>query len=227
MHISSLPYNLSRNFTHTPMLDQSYQNAELITSIAKRNTQAFEEFYEHYAPITYALILRIVHERTLADEILQETFLQVWGKASEYHSDISPAAWVYRIARMRSLEALRWSLREPIQQTAHLQAVYQEARSHATALQSVIACQTEPTLYENRPAIRVIASDPVQQVLGNMSEEQRVCLELAFFGGLTQQQIADFLHSPKDRVRGMIRTGLETLKSVLSMPIQQKGGVPA
>ncbi len=208
------------------MLDQSYQDAGLIASIAKRNTQAFEQFYEHYAPTTYALILRIVHERTLADEILQETFLQVWGKAIEYRSDISPAAWVYRIARMRSLEALRWSLREPVQQMAHLQAVYAEARSHTTALRTD-ATHTNGNVPENRPKIRILTSDPVQQVLGTMPEEQRVCLELAFFGGMTQQQIADFLQSPRDRVRSMIGGGLDSLKGLLPKLTYPEGGIAA
>ena len=207
------------------MLGQSYQDADLVSSITKRNTQAFEQFYEHNAPTAYALILRIVHDRMLADEILQETFLQVWGKAGEYKGEISPAAWVYRIARMRSLEALRWSLREPTQQTAHLQAVYQEARAHA--IQPLVASANGHIPIENRPIIRIITADPVQQVLGTMPEEQRMCLELAFFGGMTQQQIADFLQSPKDRVLSMIRGGLDILGGVLPTLTYQEGGIAA
>ncbi|HET9222008.1 MAG TPA: sigma-70 family RNA polymerase sigma factor, partial [Roseiflexaceae bacterium] len=79
----------------------------LLTMIARRDPDALAALYDRHAQTVYNLIARIVQEPGTADEVLQDTFWQVWQKAGEFHRSGTAAAWLYRIARNKSLDQLR------------------------------------------------------------------------------------------------------------------------
>ena len=90
------------------MFDPSTLTDEaLLRRVASGDRRGFEVLYDRQASATYGLILRIVRDRTVADDVLQEAFWQVWKRASEYRGEGQVAAWIFRIARNRSLDELR------------------------------------------------------------------------------------------------------------------------
>jgi RNA polymerase sigma-70 factor (ECF subfamily) len=79
----------------------------LLQRVAQQDAAALEELYDRHAQVIYNLIMRIVRETTLAEELLQETFWQVWRQADKFRGEGTAVAWLYRIARNKSLDQLR------------------------------------------------------------------------------------------------------------------------
>jgi len=186
------------------MLDHSDES--LLHLIARRDAEAFEVFYDRHAQMAYNLIMRIVREPALADDVLQETFWQVWKKATEFRGEGVAAAWLYRIARNRSLDQLRHQKARPQPVTTTLldEAVHQTAQPsshfHAPVEHTAEKAQTRQS---------------VRQALSHIPTEQRECIELAYFEGLSQREIAEQIDSPIGTVKTRMRLGLEKLERLL------------
>lgn len=184
---------------------------ELLQLIAKRNADAFEALYDRHAQIIYNLLLRIIGEASTAEELVQECFWQVWQKASDYRGAGAGAAWIYRIARNRGLDRLR-------QRNARPQTV-------ALELEEVSAGSTR---YGQSPSVETAVEQSweqqqVRQSLASIPEEQRVILELAYFEGMTQSEIADYLALPIGTIKSRIRLGVEKLERLLGATGLRRG----
>lgn len=185
--------------TQTSALQKS--DAELLQSIARRELDAYEALYDRYADMLYSLICRIVQDTAVADEVLQETFWQVWQSAVEYRGSGSTKAWISQIARHRSLDELR----------------RRKARPQKVAV-DVETAQRMGERYQSSAAEDAERQLDRQQVLGaleNLPEEQRECLMLAYFEGLSQRQIAETVQAPVGTIKSRIRIGLEKLEHLL------------
>lgn len=192
----------------------------LLHRIAGGDRQAFEALYDRYATVAYSLILRIVRDRALADDVLQETFWQIWKRAGEYRGEGQVAAWLYRIARNRSLDEVRRQQRAPVAAVESLDAWQTDAGS------------AEAGSHTRHPLLRRLAASRqssdaasqftqdqrrrhVQDALATIPHEQRTCLELAYFDGMSQQQIADHVNLPLGTVKTRMRMGLAKLEHIL------------
>ena len=173
----------------------------LIRQISRRDSEALADLYDRHAQTVYNLIMRIVREQPSADEILQDTFWQVWQKAETFQQGHA-AAWLYRIARNKSLDWLRRQKTRP--QTA---LSLDEPGPMATSVAA-------PTLVEHTVA-QSWQQEQIQQALTNLPPEQRQCLELAFFEGLSQRQIAEYTQTPVSTVKTRIQIALEKVERVL------------
>jgi len=207
--------------TQNHMLDQSTSSDEvLLRKIADGDRQAFEALYDRHAAVAYSLIMRIVRDRALADDILQETFWQVWRRAGEYRGEGRVAAWLYRIARNRSLDEVRRLQRSPVTAAESLDAWQTDAASageggrvHHPLLRRLAASRhagdvaSQFTQDQRRRHI--------QDALATIPPEQRTCLELAYFEGMSQQQIAEHVRLPLGTVKTRMRMGLAKLEHIL------------
>lgn len=173
----------------------------LLLQIRRRNSEALAVLYDRHAQTVYNLIMRIVREQASADEILQDTFWQVWQKAETFQQGHA-AAWLYRIARNKSLDWLRRQKTRP-QPALSLDEPGDFAATVAA-----------PTLVEHTVA-QSWQQEQIHQALANLPPEQRQCLELAFFEGLSQRQIADYMQTPVSTVKTRIQSALEKLERVL------------
>ena len=173
----------------------------LLLQISRRNSEALAVFYDRHAQTVYNLIMRIVREQTSADEILQDTFWQVWQKAETFQHGHA-AAWLYRIARNKSLDWLRRQKTRP-----PIALSLDEPGNFATTVAA-------PTLVEHTVA-QSWQQEHIHQALANLPPEQRQCLELAFFEGLSQRQIAEYTQTPVSTVKTRIQIALEKLERVL------------
>ena len=162
---------------------------DLIARVARGQRSALRSLYEAFAGRTMAIAQRILGSSAEAEEVVQDTFVEAWRRASEYRADRgTPAAWLCAIARSRALDRLR-------------------ARGRSDeALRAVAA---EPPRDPDPPPIESVARreerERVRAALASLPAEQRRALELAYFDGFTQSEIAratgDALGTVKTRIR--------------------------
>ncbi|MBX3014946.1 MAG: sigma-70 family RNA polymerase sigma factor [Caldilineaceae bacterium] len=177
---------------------------QLLQLVAGRDVEAFETLYERHAPVIYNLILRIVREPRTAEELVQESFWQVWQKAGDFRGTGAGAAWLYRIARNRALDRLR-------QHSARPQTLTWEPEEQAPLMDRYAQVPSVETTVEQR-----WQQQQVRQSLAAIPEEQRVILELAYFEGMTQSEIAEHLALPIGTIKSRIRLGVEKLERLLA-----------
>lgn len=168
-----------------------YSDGELLTAIATGNRAAFAAFYDRHAPQILGLLVRILAARVDAEDVLQETFLQAWRQAARFDPDrASPFGWLVMIARSRATDRLRRkslpSTSEPVE-PAVLDVSGLEAERHETA-------------------------DLVRRALARLAPEQASAIEMAFFGGLTYEEVARRQNIPVGTAKTRIRLGLQHLR---------------
>jgi RNA polymerase sigma-70 factor, ECF subfamily len=176
------------------------ETSTLITRIAAGDRDAFSRFYDLLAPTAYGLIRRVLRDPEAAAEVLQEVFWQVWREAPQYDpARGSPEAWLVMRAKTRAIDRLR-SIRR------------RDRTFVAPVDESVARSSDEPA--EN-PAVVAEDRSLVQTALAQLPEPQRRVIELAFYDGLTQSEIAIRLGEPLGTVKTRARLGLERLRGAL------------
>lgn len=178
----------------------------LLQLIAQRDATALETLYDRYAQTIYNLIVRIVQNPAIADELLQETFWQVWqaGGQGQFRGEGAVAAWLCRIARNKSLDQLRRQKARP--RPVETRSDEDEERLWNQFIADVeVERQTEHSW--DRQYLR--------QALDRIPSDQRLCLELAYFEGMSQRQIAEHTDTPLGTVKTRLRMGLEKLEYIL------------
>lgn len=174
--------------------------AELIRKMASGDRDAFGRFYDRYASLVYPLIVRIVRERGDADDVLQEVFWEAWQAASAYDpSRGSPEAWIVMRARTRSIDRVR--------------AVRRRSETFVAPVDEAVAAA--PAGPGGDAADRAADRGLVTGALARLPEAQRELIELAYYGGLTQTEIAERLKQPLGTVKTRMRIGLERLREIV------------
>lgn len=184
--------------------DLTTSDASLVARLGAGDEQALAALYDRHASMAYGLALAIVHEAFDADEVVADTFAQIWRSAASFDAARgSVTAWIATITRSRSLDLLR------------------AGRRRARAVErAVVASDTEvplvaPTPLADRRAEESEARELVQRSLAALPPAQREVIELAYFGGLSQSEIADRLTQPLGTVKTRMRSGLEKLRQAL------------
>lgn len=178
----------------------SEETSALITRIAAGDRDAFSRFYDLLAPTAFGLIRRVLRDPEAAADVLQEVFWQVWREAPRYDPKRgSPEAWLVMRAKTRAIDRLR-SIRR------------RDRTFVAPVDESVVRSSETPA--EN-PAVVAEDRGLVQTALAQLPEPQRRVIELAFFEGLTQSEIATRLGEPLGTVKTRARLGLERLRGAL------------
>lgn len=174
--------------------------ADLLRRIASGDGDALTRIFDLHSSVALGLLVRILGGRAEAEEVLQEVFLQVWMQADRYEESRStPRGWILMLARSRALDRLR--RRES-----------QRRREEEVAADGSFAVHPLGTdrLEESERRSRI------GEALGLLSPEQRHCIELAFFEGLTHTQIAERLKAPLGTVKSRILLGMNKLRQTLS-----------
>lgn len=181
---------------------------ELMARIAARDTAAFERLYDRHAPIVLGIAVKIVQDRAVGEEVLQETFWRVWSQAGTFDPQKGPLrAWLFSIARRQALDVLR-------RQNVRPQAARDEAEERLVEL--AVAEESVPEAAE-----QAIAAGQLQGALRRLSEEQQRVLELAYFQGLTRQEIARTTGLPLGTVHTRARLGLQKLRAFLEGAVDE------
>jgi RNA polymerase sigma-70 factor (ECF subfamily) len=172
--------------------------AELLAHSALGDRKAFAQLYEATRSKLFAVSLRIVRERPLAEEVLQDSFVSIWNHASDYaQAKSAPTTWMTAIVRNRSLDVVRRARETPDVDDTLAANLVDEAASPAL--------ETE---------MRAEAHS-LRRCLEELDAEQRQSVALAFYHGLSHSELADHLRKPLGTVKTHIRRGLLKLKDCL------------
>jgi RNA polymerase sigma-70 factor, ECF subfamily len=186
--------------------DPNRTDEDLLHAVAQRDVHALELLYDRHATTIYNLVFRIVKDGTVAEGIMQETFLQVWQKAHEYAGTGVGAAWMFRIARNKSLDQLRRNKARPVSAEKAIEEHYglSDAPSDGAGLTAVEAAVE-----------RNYSRGYIRAALAQIPPEQRLCLELAYFEGMSQSQIAEYTNTPLGTIKTRVRMGMQKLEHIL------------
>jgi RNA polymerase sigma-70 factor, ECF subfamily len=182
------------------------EDADLLSAIADGDRQAVRALYERYSRILLGLLLRILGDRSEAEDVLQEVFLQIWKKAGDFDERRGRALhWLATIARNRALD--RRSTLESRRRLLPAAPVVLEEDSLDPADEANLA-------EEARHLHRALAQLP---------EAERKVLLLAYFDGLSQSEIAGRVGAPLGTVKSHARIGLARLRDVLRRSWADRG----
>ncbi|MFN8223344.1 MAG: sigma-70 family RNA polymerase sigma factor [Gaiellales bacterium] len=178
-----------------PAVDTEITDGELIVRVARRDERAFGELYRRYARPVLGLALRRIGDRGRAEDAVQETFASLWRAAARYDPAKGPGApWLYTVARNTVIDMLR---RTP---------------------EYAIADAPEQVSDEPAPpdaAEAGWASWRVHRAIASLPEGERVVIELAYWSGLSQSEVASFLGVPLGTVKTRTRSALGRLADLL------------
>ena len=179
----------------------------LVERMAEGEERALGDLYDRYGKTLYALALAIVREPADAEEVVVDAFGQAWRQAGSFDpSRGSIGAWLATIARSRALDLVRARGRRA---RAYERAAHLSDEGVATPL---AASGPDP----GRGAERAEARQIVTRALAALTEPQRVTIELAYFEGLSQSEIAARLSEPLGTIKTRMRSGMEKLRDQLT-----------
>ena len=169
---------------------------QLAQRIASGDAAALRAAYESHAGRVLALALRIVRSREEAEDVVQDTFVEVWRRAADYDASRGElSSWIMSMARSRCIDRVRRArVRHRFAQTPQVVELTETPDQQAAASEH---------------------GAKLRSVLSALPQEQRQAVELAYFDGLTQQEIAEQTGAPLGTVKTRLRLGLEKLGSQL------------
>jgi RNA polymerase sigma factor (sigma-70 family) len=169
---------------------------ELLEAIAAGDDAALGALYDRFGRVAYGLALRVLHDRALAEDAVQEAFLAIWRSADTYRQErAKPATWILTLVHRRAVDLVR---REDRRRADPLEDAPEAAGD---------AVPEEAELRSRRAA--------VQGALQQLPDEQRQTLELAYYGGYTQSELAERLGVPLGTIKSRMFTGLSRLRELM------------
>lgn len=181
-----------------------HDDLSLIAAISLGDSRALEVLYDRYASVVYRMAARIVKSQELAEDIVQEVFWRVWRRSGSFERDRGRVAqWLFGIAHNLCIDELRRSRSRPI-------SVYEDV-DHPLIQQLPDQHIDVAGAAWHGEQRRAIAS-----ALAELPEAQRQAIEMAYFGGMSHQEIALRLDRPLGTIKTRVRLGLHKLKSVLT-----------
>jgi RNA polymerase sigma-70 factor (ECF subfamily) len=186
-----------------PTDDRAAIDAELLRRMAAGDKAALAELYDRFSRPLYATALRIVNDPTEAQDLVHDAFIALWEKAAVFeHERGSAFAWAVTLIRNRAIDRVRSRRRR--------------GELLAASLPSDLGYDENPGDGADATATSVDQARAVRAAVATLPLEQKRALELAFFSGLTQQEIAQKLSAPLGTVKARIRRGLLKLRDALA-----------
>src|SRR5262249_35494746 len=174
-------------------------DVDLMLGIQAGNADALSQLYDRYNGIIKALVLRIIHNETEADDLLQEVFLEIWNQAKNFSAQKGkPLGWMVTLARRRAIDALR-------KKQAYARA---EERLKAEPEQQPLAWVQDSTAEDIRFGdTRALMA----KVIRSLPQAQQQVIDLAFFRGMSQREIAANTNIPLGTVKTRLELGLKKI----------------
>jgi RNA polymerase sigma-70 factor (ECF subfamily) len=175
---------------------------ELMPWIGRKDAEAFEVFYDRHGGAAYSLAYRILGERGAAEDCIQEAFISIWRSGGRFDpARGSVRSWTLSIVRNRAIDALRSKAGKAPKLTFDDEEIL-ESRPSAELT--------------DEEAMRHETATEVRGALTQLPDEQSKVIQLAYFGGFSQSEIAGMLSVPLGTVKGRMRLGLEKIRGELA-----------
>ena len=193
--------HLASAMTVSP-IPASTQDGELVRRTAEGDRTAFGYLFDRYHQLALNLAWRVLNERPEAEDVVQEVFLQLWRDAASYNEARgSVSTWIVTIARSRAIDKLR---SRKARRIADPSVENQELDNVAEQIPDRTAGQED---LDRRLLVK--------KAFGSLTVEQRVVIEMAYYEGMSQSEIAEALREPLGTVKTRIRSGLIKLKQAV------------
>ena len=173
----------------------------MLRHISEGDRHSFSRFYDQYCKLLFAIAFRILNDQKEAEDVLQEVFLQIWDKAGTYNPVLGkPISWAVTLTRNKAIDYIRAHQRRSklLEHAANEMLVC--APGSATANESVHGREHE---------------ELISSAVAELPAEQRKAIEMAFFTGLTQNEISELLKEPLGTIKARIRRGMLILRERL------------
>jgi len=179
----------------------AYEDGDLIQAIARQDAEALMAMYDRYGRLSFALAYRIVGDPSLAEEVVQDAFLQVWNRAGTFDMarGSNVRGWLMTIVHNRSIDFRRRDL---------------DRRPAHVPIDDVDDLLSVPDVWGDVSA--TLTQEHMRAAVDTLPRDQRRAIELAFFDGLTHGEIAEREDAPLGTIKGRLRLGLKKLRSVLT-----------
>lgn len=171
--------------------------SRLMDRVRARDADAFEALYDEYHRLVYGLALRVLSDPAAAEDVTQAVFLKIWSDPNLFRGG-NFGAWIARVARNRAFDVVRSRM-------IHAEKTFAQSLPTEDALEDT--------------ALARIDGQRVREALAELPREQREPIELGFFGGASQEQIARQTGLPLGTVKTRIRSGLRKLRNALTGPV--------
>jgi RNA polymerase sigma-70 factor (ECF subfamily) len=176
-------------------------DSDLIRRLQARDPDALEQLYDRYSPMTFGIIRRIAGDTAAAEDLLQEVFLKIWERAQSFERDKgSLGTWLIALARNRAID-----YRRSVEGRMNKQSVGLESMPSSSG----------PARVEEEFVLRLDRVAKVKAALQTLSDSQRRVIELAYYDGMSQTEIAAKLGQPLGTVKALMRRGLQVIKDSL------------
>lgn len=187
---------LRNPFRRAPSFER-LADEELVGFVRDEDPGAFEVLYDRHATVAYSLALRVLHDADAAEDVVQDAFVSVWRRAETYHPGRgSFRSWLLSVVHNRAIDRLR---------------TVAAATRRQNALESEFAIATAPTGTSEEGVSRVLGQS-IRADIADLPDDQAEVLKLAYYGGFTHNEIAQYLEIPIGTVKSRIRLGIEHLR---------------
>jgi RNA polymerase sigma-70 factor (ECF subfamily) len=182
---------------------------ELLENTGRGDRTSFQQLYARYSGVLFSTAYQVLNDQAEAEDVLQDVFVQIWDKAHLYdRSRGKPLTWALTLTRNKSIDRLRSAqrrcrLKDEVEKET---AVFEQRGSGGGGVRGGDSVEQVYALEKNQL---------VRHAVLQLSREQRQAIEMAFFGGLTQNEIAQELDEPLGTVKARIRRGMIKLKDLI------------
>ena len=188
--------------------DQDRTDRDHMDRLANGDLGALDQLYEHYGAMAFSIAYRITGDRTAAEDVVQEAFLGAWRNAARYVGARGTVrTWLFSIVHHRAIDAVR--RRRPTTELPENETSLPDSLTFPDTWQAVA---------------QRLDRDTVVAALSSISDVQRQAIELAYFSGLSQTEIAERTGVPLGTVKGRLRLGLSGLRAALLATDMRAGG---
>jgi RNA polymerase sigma factor (sigma-70 family) len=176
---------------------KTYTESQLLEGILNRDQQIFSYLYDSYAPTLYGVILKVVHEEQEATDVLQEVFVKIWKSIGKYDPQKGRLfTWMLNISRNTAIDVLRSKSYKLDQITRDL--------------------HNDIDLYAQHLSVKPLVDNlGLRKVVDHLSPEQKSIIDLAYYKGCTQEEIAKILDIPLGTVKTRTRNAINNLRLIL------------
>ena len=185
------------------MIVKEWSDEQLIAQVSRGDTSAYETLYDRYCSAVMGLALKITGDRSLAEEVVQETFWRVWRKADLFQTQRGAfTSWFFGITRNVSIDVLR-------RQKTQIQPVEET--------EQIIEQAVDPSMNVPEAAWLREKHQQMRAAIETLPKEQRSVIEMAYFRGMTRQEIAQATGEPLGTIHTRARLALQKLRDELQM----------
>src|SRR6266508_6838444 len=177
---------------------RTLSDEDVLARVTKGDDAALAEFYDRFRSLAFGLAMRILHDRGLAEDAVQEAFIGVWRHGERFERGRGSArSWILTLVHRRSVDLVRRQERQP----------------------DVVPDPDPPKRERSADEVAVARDERarVRAALAQLPDDQRTALELAYYGGLTQSELADRLNEPLGTIKSRMFNGLRRLHGMLSV----------